>query len=149
MRKAIGVLALAATMVFGVAACGNSSDKSPASGSKPATANSTCDVAVSTDVASKPTITVPSCATKPSSLVTKDIVAGSGPAAKAGDAVSVKYVGVSWSTKQQFDASWDNGLGQFTVQPLGQASVIQGWNEGLVGVKKGGRRLLIIPPALG
>lgn len=76
-------------------------------------------------------------------------MAGSGPAAKAGDSVTVKYDGISWSTKQQFDASWDNGIGQFTVAPLGQAQVIDGWNQGLIGVKKGERRLLIIPPALG
>jgi peptidylprolyl isomerase len=81
--------------------------------------------------------------------VTREIVAGTGPAAKAGGSVTVKYVGVSWSTKQQFDASWDNGLGQFTVAPLGQAQVIEGWNQGLIGVKKGERRLLVIPPSLG
>jgi peptidylprolyl isomerase len=148
MRRVIGVVALAATMVFGVAACGSSSDKS-AAGTQPTSTAGACAVAVGTDISVKPTITVPNCAQKPSGLVTQDIVAGSGPAAKAGDAVTVKYVGVSWSTKAQFDASWDNGHGQYTVQPLGQAAVIQGWNEGLVGVKKGGRRLLVIPPALG
>jgi FKBP-type peptidyl-prolyl cis-trans isomerase len=142
MRRAIGAFALAATIVFGVAACGSSSDSS-------AKSTASCDLQVGTNVSVKPTITVPACAQKPANLVTKDIVAGSGPAAKAGDAVTVKYVGVSWSTKQEFDASWTNGLGQFKVQPLGQAQVIEGWNQGLVGVKKGARRLLVIPPSLG
>ncbi len=151
MRRAIGALALVATVALGVAACGSSSDSSGSTGSgtNVGAAHSSCDVVVSKDLATKPTITVPSCATKPTDLVTKDIVTGTGPAAKAGDSVTVKYVGVSWSTRQQFDASWDNGLGQFTVAPLGQASVITGWNQGLIGVKKGGRRLLVIPPSLG
>jgi peptidylprolyl isomerase len=145
MRKSIGVLALAATMVFGVAACGSSSEKSTK-----ADATTSCAIQVGKDLSVKPTITVPDCAIKPTTkVISQDIVTGSGPAAKDGDAVSVKYVGVSWSTKKQFDASWDNGQGQFTVQPLGKAQVIQGWNQGLVGVLKGGRRLLIIPPDLG
>jgi peptidylprolyl isomerase len=146
-RRVIGALALSAVIGLGLAACGSSSS---GDSTKPATAaTGNCDVQVSTDTSVKPTVTVPSCASKPTSLVTRDIVAGSGPAAKAGDSVTVKYDGISWSTKQQFDASWDNGLGQFTVAPLGQAQVIEGWNQGLIGAKKGERRLLIIPPDLG
>ena len=56
----------------------------------------------------------------------------------------VNYVGVSWSTKKEFDASW--GRSPFPVENVGQAGVIAGWNEGLIGMKEGGRRQLIIPP---
>jgi peptidylprolyl isomerase len=74
-------------------------------------------------------------------------VKGKGKAAKAGDTVSVQYVGNSWSTGTQFDASWDRGSEPFTF-PLGAGQVIPGWDQGIVGMKKGGRRLLVIPPDL-
>jgi peptidylprolyl isomerase len=131
----IGCLA-AATLAVGVAACGGH-----ASGAG-------CAVTVSSDVKSKPQVKVPHC-NPPVGLQIKDIVTGSGAAAKAGDAVAVQYVGISWSTGSQFDASWDNGAQPFVVQPLGRATVIKGWNLGLVGVRVGTRRLLVIPPVLG
>lgn len=151
-RRVLSAIALAAVIGLGATACGSSSgpgNSAPVAGGSASASVGTCDVQVGTNTSSKPTITIPGCAKKPVGLVTRDVVAGTGPAAKAGDAVTVKYVGVSWSTKQQFDASWDNGLGQFTVQPLGSAGVIDGWNQGLIGVKQGARRLLVIPPALG
>ena len=91
---------------------------------------------------------VPPVKGKPSSkLVTKDIKVGHGPAAKSGDKVTVKYVGVSCDTGEVFDASYTDGaphqqLGPF---PLGAHQVISGWDEGLVGMKVGGVRELIIP----
>jgi peptidylprolyl isomerase len=85
----------------------------------------------------------------PTKLVIKDIEEGQGPAAKKGDTVSVTYIGVACSTGQVFDASYKHGNEPFPVEDLGSASVIQGWNEGLIGVKKGGVRELIIPPDLG
>jgi peptidylprolyl isomerase len=91
---------------------------------------------------------VPPVNGKPSSkLVTKDIKVGHGAAAKTGDNVTVKYVGVSCDTGEVFDASYTDGapkkqLGPF---PLGQHQVISGWDEGLVGMKVGGVRELIIP----
>jgi peptidylprolyl isomerase len=106
-------------------------------------------VQISTDMSSKPTIKVGDGAAKPTKLEVTDIVEGTGAQAKNGDAVSVQYVGVSWSTQKQFDASWDRGGQPFTVSPLGQARVITGWNQGLVGAKAGGRRLIVIPPELG
>jgi peptidylprolyl isomerase len=57
-------------------------------------------------------------------------------------------VGTSWSNGQQFDASWDRGAQPFAFQ-LGAGMVIAGWDEGLVGMQKGGRRLLVIPPEQG
>jgi peptidylprolyl isomerase len=80
----------------------------------------------------------------PEGLVIKDIVMGSGPAAKSGDQVEVDYAGTSWSTGKEFDASWNNKQ-TFPFQ-LGQGGVISGWDEGVPGMKKGGRRMLVIPP---
>jgi peptidylprolyl isomerase len=83
----------------------------------------------------------------PKKLVVKDIVVGKGKAAKKGDKLSMQYVGVLYKGGEQFDASWDNGSPfDFT---LGQHMVIPGWDKGLIGIKPGGRRELIIPPALG
>ncbi len=138
--------ALAATCVaaLGLTACG-SSKGAPAAFSSTAG----CHVGVSLTKADKPTIQVPSCAKKPATLQTTDIIAGKGRAAQAGDAVVVKYIGYGFDNKKEFDASWDNGLGTFKVAPLGQAQVIDGWNQGLIGAKPGARRLLVIPPSLG
>jgi peptidylprolyl isomerase len=85
--------------------------------------------------------------TAPTSLVAQDLAVGTGRAATCGDTVSVQYVGVAFSTKKQFDASWDRGQPfQFT---LGTGNVIPGWDQGVVGMRVGGRRQLTIPPALG
>jgi FKBP-type peptidyl-prolyl cis-trans isomerase FkpA len=76
----------------------------------------------------------------------KDVEVGSGPEAQTGDTATVHYTG--WLTDgTEFDSSV--GSQPFPVENLGQASVIQGWNEGLVGMKAGGRRILVIPPDLG
>ena len=83
----------------------------------------------------------------PADLEIVDIVEGDGPEAKPGDMVSVHYVGVAFSTGEEFDASWNRG------QPfqfgLGGGQVIAGWDQGVVGMKVGGRRRLTIPPHLG
>jgi peptidylprolyl isomerase len=99
-----------------------------------------------TDTSVKPVIERPTGA-PPRKLVMEDIVKGKGPGAKPGDTVVVNYVGVSFSTGDQFDASWDSG--QTFPVPLGQGQVIEGWEKGLVGIRKGGRRQLVIPPELG
>ena len=75
------------------------------------------------------------------------IVKGKGPGAKAGDTVTVNYVGENFSNGVEFDSSWDSGAA-FPVQ-LGAGTVIEGWDKGLVGIKKGGRRMLTIPPEMG
>jgi hypothetical protein len=77
-----------------------------------------------------------------------DIKQGAGPVAKNGSTVNVYYTG--WvQGGQKFDSSYDDGKQPFSVSPLGQASVIPGWNQGLIGMKAGGTRRLIIPPSLG
>ena len=81
---------------------------------------------------------------RPTNSSSDDIVEGSGSAAAAGDTVEVHYVGVDFSTGEQFDASWDRG--ESIVFPL--SGLIAGWQEGIPGMKVGGRRQLVIPPEL-
>lgn len=94
----------------------------------------------------KPSITIPNEA-PPSQLTIADDVVGSGDEATKGRNVSVHYVGVAWSTGRQFDASWDRNE-PFDFR-LGAGQVIQGWDEGVAGMKVGGRRTLTIPPDMG
>ncbi|MFF7159043.1 FKBP-type peptidyl-prolyl cis-trans isomerase [Streptomyces sp. NPDC008139] len=82
----------------------------------------------------------------PADLEIKDIWEGDGPVAKAGDTVSVHYVGVAFSSGEEFDASWNRGSAlQFK---LGVGQVIAGWDQGVQGMKVGGRRQLVIPAHL-
>ena len=97
-------------------------------------------------MASKPDVTIPATP-PPTDLVIEDIVVGNGTAATSGNTVDVHYVGVGWSTRKQFDASWDRGS-PFSF-PLGAGRVIKGWDQGVAGMKVGGRRRLVIPPQLG
>ncbi|HVE97759.1 MAG TPA: FKBP-type peptidyl-prolyl cis-trans isomerase [Mycobacteriales bacterium] len=93
----------------------------------------------------KPTVTVPS-GPAPTQLQVDDLIVGTGAVATAGSPIRVHYVGVSYSTGKQFDASWDSGNPfPFT---LGGGDVIPGWDQGIVGMKVGGRRQLTIPPDL-
>ena len=85
----------------------------------------------------------------PTSLKIKDVKVGTGAVAKKGSSLSVTYIGVSCTTGKVFDATYKDGGQPFTVSPLGSASVIAGWNQGLMGVRAGGVRELIIPPSLG
>jgi peptidylprolyl isomerase len=80
----------------------------------------------------------------PTELVITDLVEGTGAEAKPGDTVDVHYVGVEFDTGEQFDASWDRG--ESISFPL--AGLIAGWQEGIPGMKVGGRRQLVIPPEL-
>ncbi len=93
----------------------------------------------------KPKVTVPS-GPPPKKLEIEEIEEGSGTTAKAGNTVSVQYVGVGYESGEEFDASWDRGE-PFTFQ-LGAGMVIPGWDQGVEGMKVGGRRELIIPPEL-
>jgi peptidylprolyl isomerase len=146
LSRLFGAIVLLGAVAGGASACASKGGTPP-----PATAGSGCDIAVSTDVDTKPAVTVPSCAQKPAKLQFTTVVQGTGAPAKPGDSVVVRYYGASFSNHQQFDASWDRGgkSETFTVAPLGQASVIDGWNQGLLGAKVGERRLLVIPPDAG
>ena len=95
----------------------------------------------------KPSVYVPPGEAPPADLVIEDIVEGDGAEATPGHSVDVHYVGVAWSTRQQFDASWDRN--DTFVFALGSGQVIKGWDEGVAGMKVGGRRKITIPPHLG
>ena len=95
--------------------------------------------------AEKPEIDFPG-GEPPAELEIKDIWEGDGPAASAGDNVQVHYVGVAYSTGEEFDASWDRG--EPLAFRLGAGHVIAGWDQGVQGMKVGGRRQLTIPPGL-
>jgi peptidylprolyl isomerase len=99
-----------------------------------------------TSPATKPPVEIPD-APPPTELVVEDLSVGDGPEAVSGTTCTMQYVGVSWSTGKQFDASWDRGL-PFSFG-LGQGMVISGWDQGVAGMKVGGRRRLTIPPQLG
>jgi len=138
-----------------LAACGSSNDDS-SSAATPApttaaatpadTPTETATPTASADAsgtAKKPVVHVPH-GKPPTHLVIKDLKKGTGPKAKVGDNVTVQYVGVLYSNGKQFDASWDRG--QPFSFPLGGGQVIPGWDKGVVGMRVGGRRELIIPP---
>ena len=94
----------------------------------------------------KPQVEVPSDQPPSYQLEVDDLTAGEGEEAVGGRAVEVHYVGVSWATGRQFDASWDRG--QTFKFTLGKGQVIPGWDQGVEGMKVGGRRRITIPPAL-
>ena len=94
----------------------------------------------------KPEVTIPSTPA-PAELQLDDLHVGDGDEAMSGKNVEVHYVGVGWSSGQQFDASWDRG-DTFSFR-LGGGQVIAGWDQGVAGMKVGGQRRLTIPPHLG
>ena len=94
----------------------------------------------------KPTVEVPADQPPSYQLELEDIVVGGGDEAGAGRIVEVHYVGVAWSTGRQFDASWDRG-DTFKFK-LGRGQVIAGWDQGVAGMRVGGRRRITIPPML-
>jgi len=141
MRKLI--LIIGACLALLVAGCG-SDDSTTSSSAGEDTSSS--QQAEAPEKKTKPTVEKPSGA-PPKQLVTKDLEEGTGAEAKAGDSVNVQYVGVNYKTGKEFDASWSRGE-PFTFT-LGAGEVIPGWDQGVEGMKVGGRRELIIPPELG
>lgn len=97
------------------------------------------------DINVKPVITVPQ-GVPPTELVIEDLVEGDGQEATAGMQVSVDYMGINWSNGREFDASWNRG-DTFSFG-LGAGMVIPGWDQGVQGMKVGGRRRLTIPPQM-
>lgn len=83
----------------------------------------------------------------PTDLQITDLTVGEGAEAQPGSEVSVHYVGVAHSSGEEFDASYNRGAP--LAFPLGAGRVIQGWDQGVTGMKVGGRRRLVIPPHLG
>jgi peptidylprolyl isomerase len=141
------IAVVCAILALAVAGCGG--DDGSTSSSTQATSEETTESSAPTEGAeatgTKPEVTVPS-GPAPKKLEETDLVEGSGAEAKAGDEVTVQYVGVGYDSGEQFDASWDRGE-PFTFN-LGGGEVIKGWDQGVAGMKVGGRRELIIPPNL-
>ncbi|OLR94785.1 FKBP-type peptidyl-prolyl cis-trans isomerase [Actinokineospora bangkokensis] len=161
--RTLGTALTAVALVGGLAACGNSEQASAGSPAGPTIGTSSTAAATSTSAlpactaddikvdgaaGSKPTITVPDTCSPPKALLSKDLVPGSGKEVVAGSTVDTHYDLVTWSDKKELDSSWSRGE-TFPLENVGQAAVIEGWNEGVVGMKQGGRRLLVIPPDKG
>jgi peptidylprolyl isomerase len=137
VRLSIALISLCALLV--VAGCGSGSDSSTESTESSPTATT------ESKAKTKPAVTVPKGA-PPKQLETKELEEGSGAEAKSGDKVTVQYVGVDFKNGKEFDSSWSrNEPFSFT---LGAGEVIPGWDQGVEGMKEGGRRELIIPPEL-
>jgi len=150
MQRKLAIALLVALLTV-VAGCGGDDSSDESAATPEATAAETPGVTPSaTDTpqapAKKPAVEVPK-GKPPKKLVIKDLREGTGPAAQAGQTVTVQYVGANFKDGKQFDASWDRGE-PFSF-PLGGGQVIQGWDQGLQGMKVGGRRMLVIPPDLG
>jgi FKBP-type peptidyl-prolyl cis-trans isomerase len=115
----------------------------------PAGSPTSCAYAATTPtsgpLSKEPTVTVPS-GPAPTKLVTNDLIVGTGPEATSGETVTVNYVGALYKGGKVFDASWKRKE-PFTFT-LGKGQVIAGWDKGVVGMKVGGRRELVIPSAL-
>jgi peptidylprolyl isomerase len=161
-RPAVVLATLGATVL--IAGCGSSSSSSTigvgdensanntlatSTSTTPTTSTSATTASVKTPatgpLSKEPTVTPPSTPA-PTKLVTKELIVGTGPEAKAGDSVTVNYVGVLYKGGKVFDASWKrNETFPFV---LGKSQVIPGWEQGIVGMKVGGRRELIIPSGL-
>jgi FKBP-type peptidyl-prolyl cis-trans isomerase len=165
MRKPLTITGTLLALATAVAGCGSSSatpgvQTAPSAGATAAavtsastTSSSTTASATSTSTTplpaalnTKPKVVAPSGA-PPKTLIVKDLIKGTGPAAKPGSTVTVQYVGVLYKGGKQFDASWNDGSGKPVTLPL--TGVIKGWQAGIPGMKVGGRRELIIPASLG
>jgi peptidylprolyl isomerase len=155
MKFSLMILAFCAALSIAVVGCGGGSDSSTessasteAGGSSTKSGESSEESDESVPKASpnqkktKPTVTVPK-GVSPEKFAIKEIEEGTGATAKAGDEVTVQYVGVGYDSEEEFDSSWSrNEPFPFT---LGAGEVIKGWDRGVEGMKVGGRRELLIP----
>ena len=135
-------LCAALALALAMAGCGGSDDDT-ASTQASSEATTTEQAGGDTNLNAQPEVTVPD-EPAPKQLEKREIVAGDGPEAEAGDEVTVQYVGVGYDTKEEFDSSWSRG--ESSTFDLDE--VITGWNQGIAGMKVGGRRELTIPASL-
>lgn len=160
MQK-IGKIVVVAAAALSLAACGQKAQTqtaAPAGPSVPPSSSAAApatqskgrectadDIKTTGKFGEEPTITIPDDCDPPKKLITKDLSDGTGEGAKAGQKLQMNYTVVTWSDKKVLDSSF--GSKPFDLN-LGAGEVIPGWDQGLVGVKQGGRRLMIIPPDL-
>ncbi|HZE07032.1 MAG TPA: FKBP-type peptidyl-prolyl cis-trans isomerase [Solirubrobacteraceae bacterium] len=165
MPKKTTITLAALTLGVAVAGCGGSTSTAAGVQTAPsagATQGAITTVSSSTTASSSSTATTPTPTSGPLSheptikaptgpppktLVTKDLIKGTGAVAKSGSTITVNYVGALYKNGKVFDASWKRH--QTFTTPLSTSSVIPGWVQGIAGMKVGGRRELIIPPKLG
>ena len=144
MRLGLGrPIILFAACCVALAACGDDEDRLPVLDTSP-TLPSATDAPTTTLDTDKPAVSLPE--QPPTELVVTDLVEGTGEPAKKGDTITVNYVGVRSEDGTEFDNSYDRGE-PYTIT-LGEGGVIEGWDQGLIGVKAGGQRQLDIPAAL-
>jgi peptidylprolyl isomerase len=146
MSRRLLALTLTAALAIAAAGCGSSSDNTSSTSTPADTGTTQAQAPATATPRPKPKVQVPK-GKPPKKLVVKDLIKGTGPAAKPGDPVTVNYIGVNYADGKPFDNSYDRGQ-PFPFQ-LGGGQVISGWDNGLVGMKVGGRRMLIIPPSQG
>lgn len=139
----LAILGVGLSPVASAATSSKTQTSSKTSQSKGATMEHETLPSVSANAGHAPTISKP-VGSPPTSLVTKDIIVGHGAAATSASTVTAQYVLMSWKTGAIIQSSWSQGPATF---PL--SAVIPGWQQGIPGMKVGGRRLLIVPPALG
>jgi len=146
MKRLILTIFACASLAF--AGCGSDGDDDSTSESTQAEGNGAAaqvEKAADTSGRTKPEVTVPD-GEPPAQLEETELIEGTGKEAKSGDEVTVQYVGVGYESGEEFDSSWSrNEPFSFT---LGAGEVIPGWDQGVAGMKVGGRRELVIPPEL-
>ncbi len=146
VRRGLIISIISICLGLAIAGCGGGDDESSSSGdsSAPASSPAPSSAAPSEVGKTKPEVVVSGGPAQ--TLEKNDLVVGTGKEAKAGDEVAVHYVGVGQQSKKEFDASWG---GEPFAFGLGSGLVIAGWEEGIVGMKVGGRRELVVPGELG
>lgn len=146
MKRLTFLLALIACAALAFGGCGGDDDSTTESTETTSAAEAPAGGESSSGGGkTKPKVTVPKGA-PPKQLVIEDLEVGSGAEAKAGDQVTVQYVGVGYESGEEFDSSWSRS--EPFAFGLGAGMVIPGWDQGVEGMKVGGRRELIIPPNL-
>jgi FKBP-type peptidyl-prolyl cis-trans isomerase len=156
-RRTAPRLLLTAAAALSLAACGGTDAAAPQVSEQPAAAAGDCladaptteaPAEVSTDLTVKPAAPCYSAAA-PTDLVVSDVVVGTGAEAVAGTDTEVKYVGAFYDEAEEFDSSWERGDEETLPVTVGAGRVIPGFDQGIEGMKVGGRRMVTIPSDLG
>ncbi len=150
-RRTAPRLLLTTAVALSLAACGGTDDDSPQAAAVPTTAGCLAEAPtteapaeVSTDLAEKPEAPCYSAAA-PTEVVISDVVVGTGAEAVAGTEATVKYVGAFYEESEEFDSSWKRGADETFPVTVAAGQVIPGFDEGIEGMKEGGRRMVTIP----